>query len=89
MFDFEINFKPGVRSNKMSERSVTFKIVKYLLISKICVIIVISFVYLVALIVFSTHSYNEKNSPEEEVLYYYHNESTTLDRMLFFTKFQK
>jgi hypothetical protein len=73
----------------MSERSVTFKIVKYLLISKICVIIVISFIYLVALIVFSTHSYNEKNSPEEEVLYYYHKDSTSLDRMLFFLQIFK
>lgn len=68
---------------EMSEKSFIFKFVKYLLIAKICIGIVFSFIVLFLFIVMTSHNSTDGKTTgvpaEDDLLYYHHNDSKSMD----------
>ncbi|CAG2176791.1 unnamed protein product, partial [Oppiella nova] len=67
----------------MSDKSFTFKTIKYLLITKICIGIVFSFIVVFLLIVMTSHHSSDGRRtgiPEQDNLLYEHSDSTSMDK---------
>lgn len=67
----------------MSDKSFTYKLVKYLLIAKICVGIIFSFIVLFLFVVMTSHHSSDgktKGLPEvDDQLFYHHEQSSSMD----------